>query len=107
MKKGIGTRGIRIIEAMIDNHMLPNRIESIDAQYNEMLKWNDAALSAAERLLKIPVPQKAKVGEDKSDKQMVGKLSEKDRKWAVGVANKFEANPEIYNPKWLKKKVGS
>ena len=117
MKKGIGERGIRILEAMIDNHMIAFETKSIDDQYDKILKWNDEALSAAERILKIPTPQKMKVGESKSDEQMIGShkiyengavLSDKDREWAIGVADKFEANPELYDPRWFnKRKIGS
>ena len=108
----MGVRRIRILEAMIDNHMISNSIASQDLQLNEMDKWDDSALSTMERMLKIPTPQKMKVGESKSDKQMIGSrkvyengavLSAKDRAWAEGVAEKYEANLEHYFPK---KKVG-
>lgn len=73
LRKGIGERGIRVLEAMIDQRIIPFDTRSIDAQHKRISKWDDNHLSLVEQFLKIPTPQKIKVGEDKSqDKQMIG-----------------------------------
>ena len=100
-------RRIIILEAMIDNRMISNSIASQDSQLNEMKKWDDNTLNAVERMLKIPTSQKEKVGSQKVYENGAV-LSAKDRKWAIGVADKFEANPELYDPRWInKRKIGS